>query len=201
MNISRYSLLLNDQNQTLWAKYTIYSPIEKTGLSHLAVDKETLIKKKLQVLQKGELQTLRWLFTLIQDFSNNIMQVAERLQQELVATQQYLRDKHQPAEEQRGRVLKVIKVPSSDEKWEQLRTWCQGRKAEESFEPESSKQLVPFQPSEKGEREAGEAEEYIALQDKPAHPPTVKQIHQTCLAKIRDTLPPGPMSTASGSPA
>ena len=135
------------------------------------------------------------------------MQVAEGLQRELVATQQYLREKHQPAEEQRKtEVMKVNEVPSSDEEREPLpgvRTLGRGKRAEESLEvePESSKQLVLFQASEKGELEAGAAEEYISLQNKLPQPAMVEQIHQTCLAKIPDTLPPGPMSTASASMA
>jgi hypothetical protein len=68
-------------------------------------------------------------------------------------------------------------------------------------QPESSKQVVPFRPLEEGEPATRKMEDYIPLPDQPAQEKqsTVEQIHQTCLAKYPDTLPPGPMSMASGS--
>jgi hypothetical protein len=75
------------------------------------------------------------------------------------------------------------------------------KKAPES-KPDADKQVVPFQPpEEKSEPETGRAEDYIAQMDQPAQEqqPTVEQIHKECLAKYPDTLPPGPMSMASGS--
>jgi hypothetical protein len=61
------------------------------------MDKQVLIKKKLQVMYKGEAQPLRWLYKTIQDFSNNIIGVEEGLQREVTATREYLKEKYQPA--------------------------------------------------------------------------------------------------------
>jgi hypothetical protein len=69
---------------------------------------------------------------------------------------------------------------------------------------DADKQVVPFRPLEKkSEPEARRAKDYIALQDQPAkeQQPTVDQIHKESLAKYPGTLPPGPMSMASGGPA
>jgi hypothetical protein len=79
-----------------------------------------------------------------------------------------------------------------------------GTKKAPDSKPDADKQVVPFQPPEKkDESETGRAEDYIALRDQLAQEqqPTVEQIHKDCLAKDPDTLPPGPMSMASGSPA
>jgi hypothetical protein len=149
----------------------------------------------------------------MQDFSNDIMQVQEGLEREFKAIRQYLEEKHRPAmeasrkEDQKVEGKKdVIVVHHSDSEgeWpEWVQTLGVAKKAP-ADQPESSKQVVPFQPlEEKGEPVTGKAEDYIALPDQPAQEkqPTVEQIHQTCLAKYPDTLPPGPVSMASGSPA
>jgi hypothetical protein len=103
----------------------------------------------------------------------------------------------------------VIVVHSSDSEgqWpDGVQTLGLSRETKEVLEnqPDPTKQVVPFQSSkEKSEPETRRAEDYIALPDQPAQEqwPTVEQIHQTCLAKYPDTLPPGPVSMASESPA
>jgi hypothetical protein len=182
----------------------------------LEVDKKEIIQKQLQVLYKGEAQPFKRLYKSMQDFSNDIMQVQEGLEREFKAIQQYLKEKHRPAVEE-GRKedekvegkKEVIEVHSSDLEGERpAGVWRLGlsrgtKKAPES-KPEAGRQLVPFQPPEKKSKpETGRAEDYIALQHPPAQEqqPTVEQIHKNCQAKYPDTLPPGPMSMASGSPA
>jgi hypothetical protein len=72
-------------------------------------------------------------------------------------------------------------------------------------EPESLNQLVPYQQAEEQEKPEPEMTvESVAL---PASegigvkPPTVEEIHEDALARYPDPLPPGPISTASGTPA
>jgi hypothetical protein len=119
------------------------------------------LTKVFAALVQGPVQKL--------DFSNKIMQVAEGLQQELEATEQFLEEKHKPAEEQKGtRPTKVIEVHSSDKEEVQptcMRRLGQGKEADEASEdePESSKQLVPFQPLGKDGPKVGGQEEYIAF--------------------------------------
>jgi hypothetical protein len=149
----------------------------------------------------------------MQDLSNEIMQVQGGLEREFKAIRQYLEEKHRPAMEasrkedekvEEKKDIFIVHCSDSEGEWpEGVQTLGVAQRAL-GDQPESSKQVVPFQPlEEKGEPATGKAEDYIALQDQPAQEkqPTVEQIHQTCLAKYPDTLPPGPMSMASGSPA
>ena len=50
------------------------------------VDKQVLIKKKLQMVNNGKPQAFQLLYQTIQDFSNDIIDVEERLQEEVKAT-------------------------------------------------------------------------------------------------------------------
>jgi hypothetical protein len=133
----------------------------------------------------------------------------------LKATRDYLQVKHQPAIEQDREKEKkgeeVIKVASSDSEeaipagiWKKNLDRLSGATKASESGPDADKQVVLFQTlAKKDEPEAGRSEEYIFLQDKPASEqlPTVAQIHKESLAKYPGTLPPGPMSMASGSPA
>jgi hypothetical protein len=181
----------------------------------LEVDKEQIIQKQLEVLYRGEAQPFKRLYKSMQDFSNDIMQVQEGLEGELKTIRLYLKEKHWPAVEENQKEdqkaeekgKEVIEVPSSNSEGEQpagvrrLGLSKAAKKAPES-KPDADKHVVPFQPpEEKSEPETGRAEDYIALPDQLAQEqqPTVEQIHKECLAKYPDTLPPGPMSMASGS--
>jgi hypothetical protein len=144
----------------------------------------------------------------MQDFSNDIMQVQEGLERELKAIQQYLKEKHRPAVEKNQKVegkKEVIEVHSSDSEGKRPEGVQRlGFSMEKRNAPDSDKQVVPFQPQEENsEPDTGRAEDYIALLHQPVQEQQsmVEQIHKNCLAKYPDTLPPGPMSMASGSPA
>jgi hypothetical protein len=179
----------------------------------MEVDKEVLIQKQLQVLYKGEAKPFPQLYTSMQDFSNKIMQVQEGLETEFKAIWQYLEEKHRPKREASRKEDEkvegkkdVIVVHCSDSEGE----WPAGvqilglAKRAPADQPESSQQVVSFQPSEENRESAtGKAEDYIPLLDQPAQEKqtTVEQIHQTCLAKYPDTLPPSPMTMVTGSPA
>jgi hypothetical protein len=181
----------------------------------LELDKVQLIQKHLEHLSKGKAQSFMKLYKSMQHFSNDIIKVQEGLERELQATRDYLQVKHQPAveqdqeEEKKGK--EVIKVASSDSE-EGIPAGIRKKKLDGSSEamkasergPDADKQVVPFRtPEKKSEPEAGRAGEYISLQDKPAKDqrPMVAQIHKESLAKYPGTLPHGPMSMASGSPA
>jgi hypothetical protein len=177
------------------------------------MDEQALIKKKLQVVHKGEPQPFKLLYETIQDFSNDIIAVEEALQCKVVATREYLKEKYQPAAIPKekpadgGRIM--VDLEDSDEERVPgafFRTLGLGRQTEKipKDQLDSLKQLVAYKPlEEKEEPEAGEMPDYIALQAGPVPkpPPTVEEIHQDSLAKYPGTLPPGPISTASGRTA
>jgi hypothetical protein len=124
------------------------------------MDKQALIKKKLQVMHKGEPQPFQLLYETIQDFSNDIIAVGEGLQRKVVATREYLKEKYQPAvipKEQPADGGKVmVTLEDSDEERVPgafVRTLGLGRQTEKIPEdqPDSLKQLVAFKPLEEKE--------------------------------------------------
>ena len=150
------------------------------------MDKHALIKKKLQMVNKGEAKPFKLLYQTIQDFTNNIIDVEEKLQQEVKATREYLKEKYQLAEVPKAKPTKVGKVSitldSSDEEREPrdfVRTMGVGTKAAKILEdrpednpvdqPDSGKQLVPFKLlKEIEEQAAGTTQDFIALSEEPA---------------------------------
>jgi hypothetical protein len=188
------------------------------AISHIfEMDKQALIKKKLQVVHKGEPQPgpqpFKLLYETIQDFSLDIIAVEEALQRKVVATQEYLKEKYQPAailkEKPADKCKIMVDLDESDEErvpGDFVRILGLGRQTEKILEdqPDAFKQLVAYKPLDKKEEpEAKEMPDYIALQagTVPKPPPTVEEIHQDSLAKYPEPLPPGPISTASGSTA
>jgi hypothetical protein len=150
------------------------------------VDKQDLIKKKLQIVNKGEAKPFKLLYQTIQDFTNDIIDVEVKLQQEVTATREYLKEKYQPAEVPKANPTKVgrvsITLDSSDEEREPrdfVRTMGVGPRAAEILEdrpednagdqPDSGKQLVPFKLSEEAEEWAtGAIRDFIPLSEEPA---------------------------------
>jgi DNA repair exonuclease SbcCD nuclease subunit len=179
----------------------------------MEVDKEVLIQKQLQVLYKGEAQPFPRLYTSMQDFSNEIMQVQEGLEREFKAIRQYLEEKHRPKREasqkedekvEGKKDVIVVHCSESEGEWPAGVQILGMAKRALADQPESSQHVVPFQPlEEKHKLATGKAEDYIPLPDQLAQEkqPMVEQIHQTCLTKYPDTLPPGPMTMVTGSPA
>ena len=150
------------------------------------MDKHLLIKKKLQMVHKGENKPFKLLYQTIQDFTNDIIDVEVNLQQEVKATREYLKEKYQPVELPKPNPAQVGKVSialDSSEDERELDNFIQtldkdlnpagipGDQPESSGvdQPDSGRQLVPFQPSEEvGERAADTTQDFIPLHEEPA---------------------------------
>jgi hypothetical protein len=177
-----------------------------------------LLEKEILVQFKGVPQRFARLHTTIQDYSNEIITVQEGLEAQMKAVLQYLHEKHRRAgkssrkekKEVDGEEIVVIDGSDSEEGAldgtlpEGVQLLGVGTRTP-TDEPESSNQLVPYKQAE--EREKPELEMTVESVTLPAsegtgvEPPTVEEIHEDALARYSEPLPPGPISTASGTPA
>ena len=184
----------------------------------MQTDKVALLEKEILVQFKGVPQHFDRLHTTIQDYSNEIIAVQEGLEAQLKAVLEYLREKPRTAgrsgrkEKKKVEDKEIVVVDSSNSEQEArdgilpegVQLLGVGTRTP-ADQPEPSNQVVPYQQAEDQEKPEPEmTAESLALpapEGTGVQPPTVEEIHKDALARYLEPLPPGPISTASGTPA